>query len=61
MEENLEKQEEEKLLEEIGDLEQDLQVQNSMGPNTMLSPMSLRQHTHRHLNDNAKVAIEDAP
>ena len=42
-------------------MEQDLQVQNSMGPNTMLSPMSLRQHTHRHLNDNAKVAIEDAP
>ena len=32
-----------------------------MGPNTMLSPMSLRQHTHRHLNDNAKVVIEDAP
>ena len=42
-------------------MEQDLQAQNSMGPNTMLSPMSLRQQTHRHLNDNAKVAIEDAP
>lgn len=58
----MDQQEDDKLLEEMGSLGDNLQPLESVAGNKKFSPMNMhKQQTHRHLNDNAKEAIEDAP
>lgn len=58
----MDQQEDDKLLEEMGSLGDNLQPLVSVAGNKKLSPLNMhKQQTHRHLNDGAKEAIEDAP